>query len=189
MSKDTERYTNYTEFIEADALSELSPEDQELAEKIQKRRKRSRRGNTRRKFLMVSGTIIIFAVLLTMCGREIVRLKAENLSLRRQHAQLEEERDRLQKELENVGNKEYIKDQARKQLRLLDPGELVFIFDDGTGNTETAPSAEQQDTADSPPDALKMAEYISSGVDKVALTGQSAANAGVDEYEDEYGED
>ncbi|MBQ6455555.1 MAG: septum formation initiator family protein [Mogibacterium sp.] len=189
MSKDTERYTNYTEFIEADALSELPPEDQELAEKIQKRRKRSRRGNKRRKFLMVSGTILLFAVLLTMCGREIVRLKAENLSLRRQHAQLEEERDRLQKELENVGNKEYIKDQARKQLRLLDPGELVFIFDDGTGNTDTDSDTEQPETADTPPDALDMAEIISSGVDQAALTGQSAANAGVDEYEYEYGED
>ena len=66
-----------------------------------------------------------------MCGREIVRLKAENLSLKRQHAQLEAERDRLTKELANVGNKEYVKDQARKQLRLLDPGEILFVFDEG----------------------------------------------------------
>ena len=68
--------------------------------------------------------VLIFAVLLTMCGREIVRLKAENLELQRQHAQLEAERDRLSRELANVGNKEYVKDQARKQLRLLDPGEI-----------------------------------------------------------------
>ena len=137
MSKDTERYTSYNEYKAADAMSELSPEDQELAEKIEKRRIRSRRVIKRRKLLMVSATIVLFAVLLTMCGREIVRLKAENLALRRQHAQLVEERDRLQKELENVGNKEYIKDQARKQLRLLDPGELVFIFEDGESGKDT----------------------------------------------------
>ena len=88
MSKDTERYTSYNEYKAADAMSELSPEDQELAEKIEKRRIRSRRIIKRRKLLMVSATIVLFAVLLTMCGREIVRLKAENLSLRRQHTQL-----------------------------------------------------------------------------------------------------
>lgn len=189
MSKDTERYTSYTEYREADALDELSPEDLELAEKIEIRRIRNRRVRKRRKMLMVSAVIIIFAVLLTMCGREIVRLKAENISLKRQHAQLEEERDRLRKELENVGNKEYIKDQARKQLRLLDPGELVFIFDDGTGSADTSAETEQEETADTPPDALEMAEIASQGVDQVALSGQSAANAAADEYEYEYGED
>jgi hypothetical protein len=65
----------------------------------------------------------------------------------------------------------------------------VFIFDDGTGNADTDSDTEQPETADTPPDALDMAEIISSGVDQAALTGQSAANAGVDEYEYEYGED
>ena len=52
MSKDTERYTSYNEYKAADAMSELSPEDQELAEKIEKRRIRSRRIIKRRKLLM-----------------------------------------------------------------------------------------------------------------------------------------
>ena len=69
-------------------------------------------------------------MLFTMCGREIFRLKAENYALRKQQQELEEERDRLARELERVGDKEYIKDQARKQLRLLDPGEIMFVFQD-----------------------------------------------------------
>ena len=80
--------------------------------------------------------ILIFAVLLTMCSREIVKLKAQNYELQKQHAQLEQERDRLTKELGRVGDKEYIKEQARKQLKLLDPGEIMFVFDDGKGSTE-----------------------------------------------------
>ena len=131
MDKNTERYTSYNEFKEADAMEELSPEDQELAAKIEKRSFLSRKSRVRRKRRTVILAILIFAALLTMCGREIVRLKAENLSLKRQHAQLEAERDRLTKELANVGNKEYVKDQARKQLRLLDPGEILFVFDEG----------------------------------------------------------
>ena len=145
MSKDTERYTSYNEYKAADAMSELSPEDQELAQRIENRRRRSRRGRLRKKWRTVIIMILIFAALLTMCGREIVRLKAENLSLQRQHALLEQERDRLSKELENVSNKEYIKDQARKQLRLLDPGEIVFIFDDG--DIEAAAEAEAEEKA------------------------------------------
>ena len=190
MSKDTERYTSYNEYKAADAMSELSPEDQELAEKIEKRRIRSRRVIKRRKLLMVSATIVLFAVLLTMCGREIVRLKAENLALRRQHAQLVEERDRLQKELENVGNKEYIKDQARKQLRLLDPGELVFIFEDGESgkDTEAENEAGKEEKKDTAPDAINMADIIAQGVDQAVLDGQSAATEAVEEYE-EYEDD
>ena len=190
MSKDTERYTSYNEYKAADAMSELSPDDQELAEKIEKRRIRSRRVIKRRKLLMVSATIVLFAVLLTMCGREIVRLKAENLALRRQHAQLVEERDRLQKELENVGNKEYIKDQARKQLRLLDPGELVFIFEDGESgkDTEAENEAGKEEKEDTAPDAINMADIIAQGVDQAVLDGQSAATEAVEEYE-EYEED
>ena len=190
MSKDTERYTSYNEYKAADAMSELSPEDQELAEKIEKRRIRSRRVIKRRKLLMVSATIVLFAVLLTMCGREIVRLKAENLALRRQHAQLVEERDRLQTELENVGNKEYIKDQARKQLRLLDPGELVFIFEDGESgkDTEAENEAGKEEKEDTAPDAINMADIIAQGVDQAVLDGQSAATEAVEEYE-EYEDD
>ena len=131
MDKNTERYTSYNEFKEADAMEELSPEDQELAAKIEKRSFKSRKSRVRRNRRTVILAILVFAALLTMCGREIVRLKAENLSLKRQHAQLEAERDRLTKELANVGNKEYVKDQARKQLRLLDPGEILFVFDEG----------------------------------------------------------
>jgi cell division protein FtsB len=78
----------------------------------------------------VLAVILVFAMLFTMCGREIFRLKARNYALKKQQEELKEERDRLAKELEKVGDKEYIKDQARKQLRLLDPGEIMFVFEE-----------------------------------------------------------
>ncbi len=87
--------------------------------------------------------VLIFALLLTMCSREIVRLKAENRALKKQHAQLEQERDRLTKELGRVGDKDYIKEQARKQLRLLDPGEKMFIFEDGEVTSDEEAAAEK----------------------------------------------
>jgi cell division protein FtsB len=78
-----------------------------------------------------------------MCSREIVRLKAENRALKKQHAQLEEERDRLTKELGRVGDRDYIKEQARKQLRLLDPGEKMFVFEDGEVSSEDEAAAQE----------------------------------------------
>ena len=110
---------------------DLSAEDQELAARIEARRRLTRRSNTRKKRRTVILMILAFAVAITMCSREIVRLKAQNYELKKQHAKLEAERDRLTQELEHVGDKEYIKEQARKQLKLLDPGEKLFIFDDG----------------------------------------------------------
>ena len=112
-------------------MQNLSEEDRELAARIEQRRNANRRIVVRKKRRRVVLLVLIFAVLLTTCTREIVRLKAENRALKKQHAQLEEERDRLTKELGRVGDKDYIKEQARKQLRLLDPGEKMFIFEDG----------------------------------------------------------
>lgn len=126
-------------------IEDLAAEDEELAARIEARRNLTRRTSSRKKRRTVVLMILIFAVLLTMCSREIVRLKAENLSLRRQHAQLEAERDRLNKELGQVTDKEYIKNQARKQLRLLDPGEKMFIFDDGKTESEEVAEEEKAD--------------------------------------------
>ena len=61
---------------------------------------------------------------------KIVRLKAENIALKRQQAELQEERDKLEKEVERSGDREYVQDQARKQLHLLNPGEILFTFED-----------------------------------------------------------
>ena len=45
-------------------------------------------------------------------------------------AALEKQRDELKEELKNTGESEYIREQARKQLRLLNPGEILFTFED-----------------------------------------------------------
>ena len=65
-----------------------------------------------------------------MYGKDIVRLKAENRALKKQQIALEHQRDALQEELRNASNQEYIKEQAKKQLRLLNPGEILFTFDE-----------------------------------------------------------
>ncbi|MBQ6388015.1 MAG: septum formation initiator family protein [Mogibacterium sp.] len=117
--------------------------DEAFKAEIQARIKRRRRIAARKKRLRVLAIIVVLGIILTMCGGEIIRLKAENYALRKQQAELKAERDRLAKELETVGDKEYIKDQARKQLRLLDPGEIMFVFDDGKSDAEETANTEE----------------------------------------------
>ena len=108
--------------------------DDEFEARMKKRRARVRGRKRRRKILSIIIIIIAFAALATMCGRDIVRLKAENIALNRQHKELEEQRDKLLQQVENSGNREFVQDQARKQLRLLNPGEILFTFEEEDGN-------------------------------------------------------
>ncbi len=120
------------EFSDADeyAFEEASDEDAEFEARMQRRRARVRGRKRRRKILGVILIIVLFATLATMCGKDIVRLKAENIALQKQQKELEEERDRLKQEVENSGNREYVQEQARKQFKLLNPGELLFTFEE-----------------------------------------------------------
>ena len=107
---------------------ELSRE--EIDARLEERRRSRKAKQTRKKRLTVLLMVLVFALLATMCGKDIVRLKAENVALKRQQAQLRKERDDLKAELESTSEQEYIRDQARRQLRLLNPGELLFIWDE-----------------------------------------------------------
>ena len=118
-----------------------------MRQRIEQRRRLNSTRRRRRKALTLIAVIITFALLATMCGKDIVRLKAENRALRKQQIALEKQRDELQEELKNTNNQEYIKEQAKKQLRLLNPGEILFTFDEEQPeeDAEDAENAEESD--------------------------------------------
>ncbi len=75
--------------------------------------------------------IIILCALLFfgfLYGRNIIKLKAQNAALRKQQEELIAERNENKKKLKNINSKEFIKEEARRQLRLLNPGEIMFLF-------------------------------------------------------------
>lgn len=106
----------------------------------------------RRRAIMLAVFLVVFALLATMCGKDIVRLKSENIALKKQQAELEKQRDALKEELKNVNDPQYIREQARKQLRLLNPGEILFTFEDEEAPEETEdaePSENKEQTEES----------------------------------------
>ena len=82
--------------------------------------------------------IIAAVVLLLLAVRNIVKLELENRRLKNKQKELIEQRKELKIELKNVNSKEYIEEQARKQLRLVNPDEILFVF----------PSEKDKDDAD-----------------------------------------
>lgn len=75
--------------------------------------------------------MIIAAVVLLLLAasvRNIVKLELENRRLKNKQKELIEQRKELKIELRNVNSKEYIEEQARKQLRLVNPDEILFVF-------------------------------------------------------------
>lgn len=123
---------------------EFAYSEEDLAARIDERRRFRQARQTRNKKVTILLLVIAFALLATMCGKDIVRLKAENRALKKQQIALQKERDELKAELENTSEQEYIRDQARRQLRLLNPGELLFIFEDeGAAGAEGGESSGQ----------------------------------------------
>ena len=114
--------------------TEIRLTDEELALRMEQRYKVRTTQLRRRKTVTLLVFLVAFAILATMCGKDIVRLKAENIALKKQQVALEKQRDELKEELANVDDPEYIREQARKQLNLLNPGEIRFLFDDEQGD-------------------------------------------------------
>ena len=112
----------------AEAKAKETAED--LAAKIQARRKKVNSEKKRKRMITVTVIILAFVMLAAVYGRDIIRLRAENRELEQQQESLKEEREDLEEELGNTDKQEYIREQARKQLRLLNPGEILFTFDD-----------------------------------------------------------
>ena len=119
--------------------------NEEFEARMRERKKRVRRKKIWRKILLVILLVAAFATLATMCGRDIVKLQSENRQLKKQQKELEDERDKLRNELEKAGDREYLQEQARKQLHLLNPGELLFTFDDEEAEPEPEETQETEE--------------------------------------------
>ena len=119
------------ELRSSERVTEASSETRPRASKKQNKKK-SRTKGVFSKPANRRNAIIVAVVLLLLAAsvRNIIKLELENRRLRNKQKQLIEQRKELKIELKNVNSKEYIEEQARKQLRLVDPDEILFVFPD-----------------------------------------------------------
>ena len=74
--------------------------------------------------------IIIAMVVVAVSLKNIFSLRSEQKELKSINKALLAEKASLQEELKNVNDFEYIEEQARIQLRLVKPGEILYILED-----------------------------------------------------------
>lgn len=94
------------------------------------RGKRAIRKGRNRKRLITALVVAAVFVLLFLIVMNIVSLKKEQHDVKNEKEALEREKARLSKELEQVDQPENIEQQARDQLRLIKPGETLYLFPD-----------------------------------------------------------
>ena len=113
----------------SERVTEASPETRQRAKK-KTNRKKSRTKGLFSKPANRRNAIIAAVVLLLLAAsiHNIVKLELENRRLKNKQKELIEQRKELKIELKNVNSKEYIEEQARKQLRLVNPDEILFVF-------------------------------------------------------------
>lgn len=94
---------------------------------------------TKRKLKKVSRNIAVYLmmalIVLSVAGFSVFRiidLKMEEHQLLAQQEALIQEREKLKEQLANVNNPEFIEEEARKQLKLIMPGETLYILKDET---------------------------------------------------------
>lgn len=117
------------ELRSSERVTEASLETGQRARKKVNRKKYRTKGlfskPANRRNLIIAAVVLL---LLAASVRNIVKLEIENRRLKNKQKELIEQRKELKIELKNVNSKEYIEEQARKQLRLVDPDEILFVF-------------------------------------------------------------
>lgn len=72
----------------------------------------------------------VFLLVVGISVKNIYDLKEREADLQKENQKLEQIKEELTVELENVNTDEYIEEKARRELKLIRPNELVFYFPD-----------------------------------------------------------
>ena len=108
------------------------------SEGLAARKAEKKKENRKRRRKTFAAVLIVLLLVVSVYGRNIIKLRSENADLRKQQEELQEEREKLKKQIEEAGTKEYIQEEARKQLRMLNQGEILFLFNEDEEETEEA---------------------------------------------------
>jgi len=78
-------------------------------------------------YLLIGGAVLLLA---GFSAFRILELRLEERTLLAQQAELEHQKEKLTEQLAHVNDPEFIEQEARKQLKLIMPGETLYILQD-----------------------------------------------------------
>ena len=103
-------------------------EEQKAQNKLIREEKAKRRALKLKRRLIYVSVFLVFVIAIGLSAGNIISLLHEKQQVTKEQEMLLETRDKLKRELENVNNPEYIEQQARTHLRLIKPGEVLYIL-------------------------------------------------------------
>ncbi len=142
--RNTKRETKTSRVIDIDKAREERREKRALIESKRKRRGRpakeeisQRKSNklVRRRAVYFAVFLILFAIIGYSVFR-LVSLKMEEANAKAEYEALLREKTALAEELKIVDRDEYIEQKAREELKMILPGETLYIISDGEATDE-----------------------------------------------------
>lgn len=100
----------------------------------QKTRARVKAGR-RKKTIVYAVIILCIIAAIGTSIMQIVKLKAEYKEAEQTNQQLQQQKEELEQQVEDSGDKKFIEEEAREQLRMVKPGETVYIVPNNEDNT------------------------------------------------------
>lgn len=109
---------------------ELPQQEEQIIVKTENHRKK----NKNKSRYLLRAVLVVLAIVLFASVKNIFVLQAERKALKEQNETLLLEKESLENELKNASDEEYIEEQARIQLKLIKPGEILYILEDEKDN-------------------------------------------------------
>ncbi|MGI6176843.1 MAG: FtsB family cell division protein [Eubacterium sp.] len=106
-----------------------------MAKTKRKRRKKINYGRLFLTLIICSLLVVCFVTL-----GNIRELSRERSDLEAENEKLQAEKEQLVNELANVQDLDYIEEQARKQLNMVKPGEVLYVIDDDDSSSQDSSS-------------------------------------------------
>lgn len=83
----------------------------------------------------MSAIIFILVIMVGVSVKNVISLRIEQSQLKNQNVELKQQKAKLKEEFESVNDLNYIEEQARIQLKLIKPGETLYILNDEKGDS------------------------------------------------------
>lgn len=128
--------------------------------KFQKKRRKLNRSK-----LIILAVILIGVAYFVFSGIKIIHLNTEKAKVEEKNRQLKEEVENLTQQLETINSPEFIERLARKNLKLVKQGELMFVLPNLRENEDSDETGESSDNEKDSPDTDKKAESQESDKD------------------------
>lgn len=120
------RIREFERATEKKTVEDYRREREETAQRAKKKKK----VKVERSRIIMTAIVVLLIAVLGVSARNIYLLRSEQKQLNAKQQELLSEKNTLKNEMDNINDLEYIEEQARIQLRMIKPGEILFITED-----------------------------------------------------------